>query len=140
MRQAILGGLPQYKRGGRIEPTEAQKEAGNYKKDHLSFQGLPITIENPNGSMRTGIDKGGKKWSVKMPYDYGYIKRTKGADVSGLPIDVAFNVRYVLDVLNAVKAEQVVIECSTADKPGVIRLWQREDFVSVIMPMATNLR
>lgn len=58
-----------------LRPTEAQKEAGNYKKRHITFQGLPISIENPKGSMRRGPG-----WQVKVPYDYGYIKRTEGAD------------------------------------------------------------
>lgn len=63
--------------GGAVnpEPTDAQKEAGNYKKHHISFQGLPISIENPKGSMRKGPG-----WQVRVPYDYGYIKRTEGAD------------------------------------------------------------
>jgi hypothetical protein len=68
--------------GGRVNtnPTEAQKEAGNYKKGHTTFHGLDITIENPKGSSRNGVDGGGKRWSVTMPAHYGYIKRTEGAD------------------------------------------------------------
>lgn len=62
------------------EPTDAQKEAGNYKKGHVSIQGLNITIENPQGSQRTGKEKSGEQWSVDMPAHYGYIKRTEGAD------------------------------------------------------------
>lgn len=68
------------------EPTPAQAKAGNYRKGHVAFQGLPITIENARGSMRRGIGKGGKPWSVRMPAHYGYIKRTEGAD--GDHIDV----------------------------------------------------
>lgn len=75
MRQA-LG----FKRGGAVQPTEAQKHAGNYKKEKLSFQGLPISIENAAGSVRSGKDKDGKEWAVKMPVSYGYFKRTEGAD------------------------------------------------------------
>lgn len=77
-----------FARGGAINtrPSDAQKEAGNYQKGHISYQGLPISIENPKGSMRSGTAPNGKKWSVKMPYDYGYIKRTEGAD--GDHIDV----------------------------------------------------
>ncbi len=62
------------------EPTEAQKEAGNYAKHHISVHGLPITIENRKGSKRSGIGKDGKRWSVTMPADYGYFKRSEGAD------------------------------------------------------------
>lgn len=62
------------------EPTEGQKAAGNYRKGHIDFDGLPISIENPKGSTRSGVDPDGKAWSVEMPGDYGYIKGTKGAD------------------------------------------------------------
>ena len=67
-------------RGGAAKPTEAQKHAGNYKKDHITFQGLPIAIETPKGEAREGRDANGKSWRCVMPADYGYIKRTEGAD------------------------------------------------------------
>ncbi len=63
-----------------VEPTEAQKEAGNYKKGHIRRYGLDITVENPKGSTRKGVDRHGKAWEVKMPVDYGYIRGTDGAD------------------------------------------------------------
>ncbi|WP_406569240.1 LPD38 domain-containing protein [Aeromonas caviae] len=62
------------------EPTEAQKEAGNYKKGHLTLQGLDIALENPKGSTRSGTDQDGRAWQSTMAHDYGYIKRTQGAD------------------------------------------------------------
>ncbi|MEI4980973.1 LPD38 domain-containing protein [Aeromonas caviae] len=62
------------------EPTEAQKEAGNYKKGHIKQQGLDIALENPKGSTRSGTAQDGKAWQSTMTHDYGYIKRTLGAD------------------------------------------------------------
>ncbi|CAD7530569.1 hypothetical protein KBAH04_17990 [Aeromonas hydrophila] len=62
------------------DPTEAQKEAGNYKKGHLTLQGMDIALENPKGSTRSGTDQDGKAWQSTMAHDYGYIKRTLGAD------------------------------------------------------------
>ncbi len=67
-------------------PTEAQKEAGNYKKGHVTVHGLDITIENEKGSIRSGTDPDGNPWEVRMPAHYGYIKRTEGAD--GEQVDV----------------------------------------------------
>ncbi|MCG6170246.1 ParB N-terminal domain-containing protein [Leptospira sanjuanensis] len=64
----------------KARPTPAQILAGNYKKTHISVQGIPITIENKKGSYRTGTDPDGKSWRTKLVYDYGYIKRTTGAD------------------------------------------------------------
>lgn len=62
------------------EPTDAQKEAGNYQKGHITLHGLDITIENPRGSKRSGTDPDGNAWEVTMADHYGYIKRTEGAD------------------------------------------------------------
>ena len=70
----------------RPEPTEAQKEAGNYKKGKVRLHGLDISIENPKGSTRKGKDQDGKEWSSEMKHHYGDIKGTTGAD--GDSIDV----------------------------------------------------
>ena len=67
-------------------PTEAQKEAGNYKKGHIKLDGFDITIENPKGSTRSGVDANGNPWSVTMNNTYGYIRGTEGVD--GDHIDV----------------------------------------------------
>ena len=68
------------------EPTDAQKEAGNYKKGHIKFQGLDISIENPTGTVRSGIDPNGQTWETSMEADYGYIAGTEGKD--GEDVDV----------------------------------------------------
>ena len=67
-------------------PTEAQKEAGNYKKGHIKIDGYDITIENPKGSERSGTDKNGTPWSITMNNTYGYIRGTESVD--GDHIDV----------------------------------------------------
>lgn len=69
-----------------LHPTEAQQEAGNYKKGHVRIDGYDITIENPKGSERSGTDVDGKPWSIVMNNTYGYIRGTKGVD--GDHIDV----------------------------------------------------
>ena len=71
------------------EPTEAQKEAGNYKKGHVRIDGFDVTIENPKGSVRRGTDASGKQWEQTMQNTYGYIRGTEGVD--GDHIDVFFS-------------------------------------------------
>ena len=68
------------------DPTEAQKEAGNYKKGHVRVGTFDITIEQPEGSIRRGTDADGKKWESKMHNTYGYFRGTEGVD--GDHIDV----------------------------------------------------
>ncbi|AYO17108.1 PLxRFG domain-containing protein [Vibrio owensii] len=72
-------------------PTDAQKDAGNYKKGTFSMHGLNVAIENPKGSERSGVNKQGKPWSVKMQNHYGYIKRTEGADGDAVDVFIGPN-------------------------------------------------
>ena len=72
-----------------VEPTEAQKKAGNYKKHKIIFKNRLITIENITGSIRSNIDSDGKRWTTKMIDHYGYFNGTLGAD--GDHIDVFIN-------------------------------------------------
>lgn len=65
---------------GLPEPTQAQKEAGNYQKGHVRIAGLDISVENPEGSTRSGVSDAGKAWSTTMEHHYGYIRGTVGMD------------------------------------------------------------
>lgn len=67
-------------------PTDAQKASGRYRKGYAVLHDMDVAIETPKGAMRSGVDPDGKPWSVQMPVDYGYIRRTKGAD--GDAVDV----------------------------------------------------
>ncbi len=69
-----------------VEPTEAQKKAGNYKKGHLKIDGFDVSIEQPKGSVRRGTDASGRQWEQTMNNTYGYIRGTEGVD--GDHIDV----------------------------------------------------
>lgn len=66
--------------------TDAQKEAGNYKKIHKQWNGLDISIENAEGTVRSGADEDGKVWEVTMQNDYGDIKGTMAADGENMDI------------------------------------------------------
>lgn len=57
----------------RPEPTEAQREAGNYKKGHVVINGLDISIETPAGTRRR------PEWPPLQDH-YGYFKGTVGVD------------------------------------------------------------
>lgn len=87
------------------QPTEAQIEAGTYKKGHIKVQGLDISVENPDKSQRTGTDPDGKKWSVTMHGHYGYFKRSEGKD--GEQIDVFVNAGERRDTDSAFIVDQV---------------------------------
>lgn len=85
-------------------PSEAQKEAGNYKKGHIKINGFDVTIEQPSGSVRSGKDANGKEWSQVMNNTYGYIRGTEGVDGDHIDVflgpDMNSDMVYVVDQVN----------------------------------------
>jgi DNA polymerase-3 subunit beta len=57
------------------------------------------------------------------------------ATVEGGPIEIAFNVRFLVDVLGVIDTPNVALETNTAASPGVLRPVGRDDFLHVVMPM-----
>lgn len=85
-------------------PTEAQKEAGNYKKGHVKINGFDVSIEQPVGSVRSGKDASGKEWSQVMNNTYGYIRGTESVDGDHIDVflgpDMNSDMVYVVDQVN----------------------------------------
>ncbi|NCP88350.1 MAG: DNA polymerase III subunit beta [Anaerolineae bacterium CG_4_9_14_3_um_filter_57_17] len=57
------------------------------------------------------------------------------ATVEGIPLLIAFNVKYLREVLEVIKTPNVAVETSAANAPGVVRPVGDDDFLHVIMPM-----
>ena len=85
-------------------PTDGQKEAGNYQKGHINVDGYDITIENPKGSVRSGVDGNGNVWEQKMNNTYGYIRGTEGVDGDHIDVFLSDNPAsgkvFVVDQIN----------------------------------------
>ncbi len=89
-------------------PTDGQKEAGNYKKGHVQVGAFDVTIENPKGSTRKGVDADGTPWETTMTHTYGYIRGTKGVDGDHIDVYISSDVdgwngrkAFVVDQYNA---------------------------------------
>lgn len=57
------------------------------------------------------------------------------ASVEGSSILIAFNVRFLREVLDVIKTPDVALETTSATSPGVIRPVGEDNFLHVIMPM-----
>lgn len=57
------------------------------------------------------------------------------AAVEGEEAKIAFNSRYLMDVLGVLTEEEVALEATTASSPGVIRPVGEDNYVHVVMPM-----
>lgn len=57
------------------------------------------------------------------------------ASIEGPELEIAFNVRYVIDALNVINTEQVALETNSPQNPGVLKPVGRDDYLYVVMPM-----
>ena len=64
--------------------SDAQKEAGNYPKEHSHDFGKPTSMETEAGDVRRGKNPDGTDWENVSPYDYGYFNKTKSTDGEGI--------------------------------------------------------
>lgn len=68
------------------QPPPELAKTGGYYKPAMAWQGLEVVIENPVGTVREGVDEGGRPWRTEFHYAYGEIPNTTGMD--GDPVDV----------------------------------------------------
>ena len=69
--------------------------------------------------------------------DIGDNADTLEATIEGSPTSIAFNARYLIEVLGNLGAEQAALELSGPLAPGVVRGVGKDDYVHVIMPVRT---
>jgi DNA polymerase-3 subunit beta len=100
------------------------KDSANTAKVMVEPSGMP----NVPGRV-TVAGQSQEKGDAEAPVD---------ASIEGRSMEIAFNIRYLIDVLNVIREEQVVLETSGPTAPGVVRPAGRDDFIHVIMPMSTG--
>ena len=85
-------------------PTDAQKQASNYKMGHVTIRGFKISIENAKGSYRYWKDENGKEGKTLMKNHYGYFSKTKGYDNDHIDVFIGkhldFDKIFVVDQKN----------------------------------------
>jgi DNA polymerase-3 subunit beta len=57
------------------------------------------------------------------------------ATIEGEEVTIAFNVKYLIDVLSVIGSPQVALDTTSSSRPGVIRPVGDDNFVHVVMPM-----
>jgi DNA polymerase-3 subunit beta len=114
------------------EFLKACKTANIFARNEANVVHLEIA---PGSDMSSG--------SVKMTATSTEMGDSVGeldASIEGEAITIAFNVRFLIDVLSVMDSAQIVLETSAPGRPGVLRPLGSEDFVHVIMPMHIRSR
>ncbi len=84
----------------------------------------------PGGEMQPGtVEISGQSEEI------GSSRNLVEASIEGPPILIAFNVRFLRDVLEVINTPNVALETTRGDAPGILRPIGDEQFLHVIMPM-----
>jgi len=136
--QLVEGNFPDYKQiipksystrsiVDAAEVMKAVKIASFFARDAANIVRLRLT---PGEG---GI--GGKLTIMATSAEVGDNVGEMTAAVEGAPIEIAFNAKYLLDVVSVITTPQLILETSSPSSPGVIRPVGDNNFVHVIMPM-----
>ncbi|NIM95526.1 MAG: DNA polymerase III subunit beta [Anaerolineales bacterium] len=136
--QLIEGTFPDY--GGIIPTNYSTRSIISTTAFRKACQAAEIFAREAAHSARLMITPGSELEPGTMQIsatsaETGSNETTVDATVEGEPIEIAFNVRFLVDVLGVIDNPNVSLETSTPSSPGVIRPVGREDFLHVVMPM-----
>ena len=135
--QLIEGNFPDYKQ---IIPTSYNTRTVVDTKEFLRAAKIALLFARDAANIvRVQMTPGeGEPGSLTLAATAAEVGDNVGqidATIEGPAMEIAFNGRYLIDILNVIDSAQVVLETSTPSSPGVFRAVGDEDFVHVIMPM-----
>ncbi|MCE7949240.1 MAG: DNA polymerase III subunit beta [Chloroflexi bacterium CFX4] len=102
-----------------------------------------IFARDANGTTRFKIATEGEVTVSAQAQAGGSGSERVAAEVVGNAMEIAFNVRYLIDVLNVVETDRILLETNNTNAPGVVRPLQDDgstdsNFVYIVMPMSVR--
>lgn len=136
--QLIDGTFPDYRQ---LIPTETETRVVVSTQELLAAcKAVDIIARESAHTARFSVKPGGDLQPGVLEIqatsnELGSNEAMVDASIDGEALEIAFNVKYMVDVLNVLDSEHVELGMNTATSPGTIRPMGRDDFVHVIMPM-----
>ncbi|MFC2058096.1 DNA polymerase III subunit beta [Chloroflexota bacterium] len=110
---------------GLAEFLRATRSASIFARDGSGIVRLQVTLGEDTGKMAISAR------AEEIGDDVAEIS----AEVEGVEAKIAFNSKYLLDVLGVINEEKVALETTTPSSPGVIRPVGKDNYIHVVMPM-----
>ncbi|MBI5628417.1 MAG: DNA polymerase III subunit beta, partial [Candidatus Rokubacteria bacterium] len=132
MARLIEGTFPNYEQ---VVPKEHPKRITMARGAlTAALRRVSVLAEERTKPVKFTLTPGALKLSAYHP-DFGEAEESLEVEYAGEEVTIGFNSRYVLDAIGAQVAEQVVIELKDSLSPGVIKSFEEEGALCVIMPM-----
>jgi DNA polymerase-3 subunit beta len=128
----LEGEFPDYRR---VIPKDNDKKVSAKREDLLaSLKRVSILSTDKIKGVKFGFSDSRLVLSSSSP-EIGEATEEVDINYSEDEIEIAFNARYFIDVLEALKDEEVSINLKDSLSPGIIRPAGGEDYTYIIMPM-----
>jgi DNA polymerase-3 subunit beta len=100
-----------------------------------ALERVAVLADQHNNVVKLSTDRAGELLIQADAQDVGSGSESVAAEIGGEPIQIAFNVRYLLDGLKAMGADQVVLHCNAPTTPAVLRAADEAAFTYLVMPV-----
>lgn len=130
----VDGKFPDY---NRVLPKESSRTLKVTRKDLTqALKAVAPIARNSSGLVHFDVAQHETKvWSDAK--EQGKAEMFVNSELTGDPINIAFNVKFMQDFLNAIIDEEVYLEMTTPSYPGLLRPGNPEsEFKYVLMPMS----
>jgi len=136
MSQLVQGTFPNY---AQLIPSKFATRAVVKLADFLrATKSASVFARDGSGIVRLQIMPKDGKGKVAVSARAEEIGDNLGeidASVDGEETKIAFNSKYLMDVLGVLTEDEVALETTTSSSPGVIRPVGKDDYLHVVMPM-----
>ncbi len=101
-----------------------------------ALERVAVLADQHNNVVKLSTEAGTSQLQVQADaQDVGRGSEALAAEIQGEPIQIAFNVRYLLDGLKAMSSEQVTLHCNAPTTPAVLRPLDEAAFTYLVMPV-----
>jgi DNA polymerase-3 subunit beta len=132
--RSLDGTYPNY---GQLIPDSFNRSISVDRRALVSaLERVAVLADQHNNVVKLSTEAGlGQLQLQADAQDVGSGSEALAAEIQGEPIQIAFNVRYLLDGLKVMGSEQVVIHCNGPTTPVVLRPLDEADFTYLVMPV-----
>ncbi len=133
--RTLEGDYPNY---NQLIPDQFERKVTLERKDFItSLERVAVLADQHNNIIKIVIES--QSSSIKIladAQDVGSGSESLTVEISGEPIEIAFNVRYVLEGLKSIDSQKVCLQFNAPNTPAIIvPVDSKDDFTYLVMPV-----
>ncbi|MGD1944075.1 MAG: DNA polymerase III subunit beta [Leptolyngbyaceae cyanobacterium] len=115
----LEGQYPNYRQ---LVPQQFERQVTLDRKLLMdALERIAVLADQKNNIVKLSLDPGNQSIAVSVDaQEVGSGREVVAAQITGEALDIAFNVRYLLDGLKALGTNEVQLQCNTATSPSII--------------------